>query len=191
MMAKVDPYLRPLFDALHDMLDPEKVSAAPGARRDRDRAAGVHARQNAQRLLRDPRRGTEHHAGADEDVPHAPGLRLADGRDGRHHAGGPAARAALGPDRVGDVLETVEGIEFVRFGGEDVVRHKLVQRIVEAYDEHSRRSAGDCVRRIAAGHSGERAARRGAALPASCRAVLACGAAAPGVRGRASGDRVR
>src|ERR1700758_1921599 len=27
MMAKVDPYLRPLFDALHDMLDPEKVSA--------------------------------------------------------------------------------------------------------------------------------------------------------------------
>ena len=26
MMAKVDPYLRPLFDALHDMLEPEKVS---------------------------------------------------------------------------------------------------------------------------------------------------------------------
>jgi phosphate starvation-inducible protein PhoH and related proteins len=42
-----------------------------------------------------------------------------------------------------DVLESVEGIEFVRFGGEDVVRHKLVQRIVEAYDEHSQRgSAG-------------------------------------------------
>jgi len=29
----------------------------------------------------------------------------------------------------------------VRFGGEDVVRHKLVQRIVEAYDEHGRRDA--------------------------------------------------
>jgi phosphate starvation-inducible protein PhoH and related proteins len=28
-------------------------------------------------------------------------------------------------------------VEFVRFGGEDVVRHRLVQRIVEAYDEHS------------------------------------------------------
>ena len=27
LMAKVDPYLRPLFDALHDMLDPERVSA--------------------------------------------------------------------------------------------------------------------------------------------------------------------
>ena len=42
---------------------------------------------------------------------------------------------------VGEVLDTVEGIEFVRFGGEDVVRHKLVQRIVEAYDEHGRRDA--------------------------------------------------
>jgi phosphate starvation-inducible PhoH-like protein len=40
---------------------------------------------------------------------------------------------------VGEVLEAIEGIEFVRFGGEDVVRHKLVQRIVEAYDEHSQR----------------------------------------------------
>jgi phosphate starvation-inducible PhoH-like protein len=38
---------------------------------------------------------------------------------------------------VGDILEGIEGVEFVRFGGEDVVRHKLVQRIVEAYDQHS------------------------------------------------------
>ncbi len=42
---------------------------------------------------------------------------------------------------VGEVLGPVEGIEFVRFGGADVVRHKLVQRIVEAYDEHAQRSA--------------------------------------------------
>src|SRR3989442_11011936 len=38
---------------------------------------------------------------------------------------------------IGDILGDVEGIEFVRFGGEDVVRHKLVQRIVEAYNEYS------------------------------------------------------
>src|SRR6185437_10047267 len=38
---------------------------------------------------------------------------------------------------VSDVLDGVEGIDFVRFGGEDVVRHKLVQRIVAAYNEHS------------------------------------------------------
>ncbi len=42
---------------------------------------------------------------------------------------------------VGDVLDAIEGIEFVRFGAEDVVRHKLVQRIVEAYDVHSQREA--------------------------------------------------
>jgi phosphate starvation-inducible PhoH-like protein len=42
---------------------------------------------------------------------------------------------------VADILEKVEGIEFVRFGGEDVVRHKLVQRIVAAYTEHQQRLA--------------------------------------------------
>ena len=42
---------------------------------------------------------------------------------------------------VGDILREVEGIEFVRFGGDDVVRHRLVQRIVEAYDAHAERLA--------------------------------------------------
>jgi phosphate starvation-inducible PhoH-like protein len=38
---------------------------------------------------------------------------------------------------VGDILHEVDGIDFVRFGGDDVVRHRLVQRIVEAYDVHA------------------------------------------------------
>ena len=42
---------------------------------------------------------------------------------------------------VSEILAAVEGVEFVRFGGADVVRHRLVQRIVEAYDEHSERAA--------------------------------------------------
>ena len=42
---------------------------------------------------------------------------------------------------IGDILADVEGIEFIRFGGEDVVRHKLVQRIVAAYAEHAERAA--------------------------------------------------
>jgi phosphate starvation-inducible PhoH-like protein len=42
---------------------------------------------------------------------------------------------------VGDILDAVEGVEFVRFGAEDVVRHKLVQRIVEAYDAHDNEPA--------------------------------------------------
>jgi phosphate starvation-inducible PhoH-like protein len=37
---------------------------------------------------------------------------------------------------VADILTDVQDISFVRFGGEDVVRHKLVQRIVAAYDQH-------------------------------------------------------
>jgi phosphate starvation-inducible protein PhoH and related proteins len=42
---------------------------------------------------------------------------------------------------VADILKEVEGIEFVRFGEEDVVRHKLVRRIVAAYAEHAQRLA--------------------------------------------------
>ena len=42
---------------------------------------------------------------------------------------------------IGDILDDVEGIEFVRFGGEDVVRHKLVQRIVAAYNEYAEKQA--------------------------------------------------
>jgi phosphate starvation-inducible PhoH-like protein len=38
---------------------------------------------------------------------------------------------------VGEILREVQDIAFVRFGGEDVVRHKLVQRIVEAYKRHA------------------------------------------------------
>ena len=38
---------------------------------------------------------------------------------------------------VGEILQDIESIDFIRFGGEDVVRHRLVQRIVEAYDEHA------------------------------------------------------
>ena len=35
-----------------------------------------------------------------------------------------------------NVLKGVEGVEFIHFSNEDVVRHELVQRIVEAYDSH-------------------------------------------------------
>jgi phosphate starvation-inducible PhoH-like protein len=41
---------------------------------------------------------------------------------------------------VGDILTGVEDINFIRFGGEDVVRHKLVQRIVAAYGEAESRT---------------------------------------------------
>src|SRR5204863_1146659 len=48
---------------------------------------------------------------------------------------------------VSDILEELDDIEFVRLQPEDVVRHKLVQRIVAAYDEHAGRQATELRRR--------------------------------------------
>jgi phosphate starvation-inducible PhoH-like protein len=44
---------------------------------------------------------------------------------------------ASGLIQVRDILAGIDGIGFVEFGHEDVVRHKLVQRIVEAYKRHA------------------------------------------------------
>ncbi len=139
MMAKVDPYLRPLFDALHDMLDPEKVSAhlergvieiAP--------LAFMRGRTlNDSFVILDEAQNT---------TPEQMKMFLTRlGFGSRMVVTGDITQVDLPPEQrsglivVGEVLDTVEGIEFVRFGGEDVVRHKLVQRIVEAYDEHAQR----------------------------------------------------
>ena len=94
LQEKVNPYLRPLYDALYDMLDIERVERAARARHDRGRADRVHARPHAQRRVRHPRRSAEHHVRADEDVPDAPRLRLEGGDHRRHHADRPADRPA-------------------------------------------------------------------------------------------------
>jgi phosphate starvation-inducible PhoH-like protein len=139
LMAKVDPYLRPLFDALHDMLDPEKVSQhlergvieiAP--------LAFMRGRTlNDSFVILDEAQNT---------TPEQMKMFLTRlGFGSRMVVTGDITQVDLPREQqsglivVGDVLEEIEGIDFVRFGGQDVVRHKLVQRIVEAYDEHSRR----------------------------------------------------
>jgi phosphate starvation-inducible protein PhoH and related proteins len=139
LMAKVDPYLRPLFDALHDMLEPEKVSQhlergvieiAP--------LAFMRGRTlNDSFVILDEAQNT---------TPEQMKMFLTRlGFGSRMVVTGDVTQVDLPREQrsglvvVGDVLEAVEGIEFVRFGGEDVVRHKLVQRIVEAYDEHTQR----------------------------------------------------
>jgi phosphate starvation-inducible PhoH-like protein len=137
VMAKVDPYLRPLFDALHDMLDPERVShylergvieIAP--------LAFMRGRTlNDSFVILDEAQNT---------TPEQMKMFLTRlGFGSRMVVTGDVTQVDLPADQksglvvVGEVLEAVEGIEFVRFGGEDVVRHKLVQRIVEAYDAHA------------------------------------------------------
>ena len=141
LMAKIDPYLRPLFDALNDMLDPEKVAShlekgvievAPLAfMRGRslndsfvslDKAQNTSPEQMKMFLTRLGFNSRMVITGdiTQVDLPH-------DERSGLVV--------------VADILQDIEGIEFVRFGGEDVVRHRLVQRIVEAYGSFAERSA--------------------------------------------------
>ena len=48
-----------------------------------------------------------------------------------------------GLTHVNRILRGVKGVQFVHFGPEDVVRHQLVQRIVQAYDRDKERGSGE------------------------------------------------
>jgi phosphate starvation-inducible protein PhoH and related proteins len=141
LMAKVDPYLRPLFDALHNMLEPERVSShlergvievAP--------LAFMRGRSlNDSFIILDEAQNTS---------PEQMKMFLTRlGFNSKMVVTGDITQIDLPRDQdsglvlVADILNGVEGIEFVRFGEEDVVRHKLVRRIVAAYSEHAQRLA--------------------------------------------------
>ena len=55
LKEKVDPYLRPLYDALHDMMPGDQVIKRLIDRRDRSGPARLHAWPHARQLLRHPR----------------------------------------------------------------------------------------------------------------------------------------
>jgi phosphate starvation-inducible PhoH-like protein len=141
LMAKVDPYLRPLFDALHDMLDPERVSAhlEKGVIEVAPLAFMRGRTLNDSFVILDEAQNT---------TPEQMKMFLTRlGFGSKMVVTGDVTQVDLPREQksgllvVGDILEEVEGVDFVRFGGEDVVRHKLVQRIVAAYAEHSERAA--------------------------------------------------
>jgi phosphate starvation-inducible protein PhoH and related proteins len=139
--AKVDPYLRPLFDALYDMLEPEKVNqhlergvieVAP--------LAFMRGRTlNDSFIILDEAQNT-----SPEQIKMFL-TRL--GFNSKMVVTGDITQIDLPKDQhsglvmIADILKDVDGIEFVRFGGEDVVRHKLVQRIVAAYSEYAEKQA--------------------------------------------------
>ena len=81
LAEKVDPYLRPLYDALHDMMRFEKASGLMPRGSSRW-PPGLHARAHAKRRICHPGRGPEHHLRADEDVsdPHRLQLKGGDHR---------------------------------------------------------------------------------------------------------------
>ncbi len=141
LMAKVDPYLRPLFDALHDMLEAEKVSqhlergvieVAPLAfMRGRTLNDSFIILDEAQNTTPEQMKMFLTRLGFNSKVVVTGDVTQIDLP--REQASGLAV--------VAEILEGVEDIGFVRFGEEDVVRHKLVRRIVAAYNEHAQRMA--------------------------------------------------
>ena len=141
MMAKVDPYLRPLFDALNDMMDPERVSQ----HLDRGVIEVAPLAFMRGRTLNDSFVILDEAQNTSPEQMKMFLTRL--GFNSKMVVTGDITQIDLPNDQrsglvvVGEILEAIEGIEFVRFGGEDVVRHKLVQRIVEAYGEHAERLA--------------------------------------------------
>jgi phosphate starvation-inducible PhoH-like protein len=137
LMAKIDPYLRPLFDALHDMLDAEKVSTY--LERGQIEVAPLAFMRG--RTLNDSFIILDE---AQNTTPEQMKMILTRlGFNSKMVVTGDVTQIDLPKNEgsglvvVGDILEGIEGIDFVRFGGEDVVRHRLVQRIVEAYAEHA------------------------------------------------------
>ena len=141
MKEKVDPYLRPLYDALYDVMPANLVQRGMADGHDRDRAARLHARPHPRRRLCHSRRGAEHHAAADEDVPDPPWRRQPHGGHG-DPTQIDLPRGRFGARRSRQALESVEGIAHIPLHRADIVRHPLVTRIVEAYEQGGRKPPG-------------------------------------------------
>ena len=168
LIQKIDPYLRPLYDALYEMLGVEKVGrlmernvieVAPLAfMRGRtlndafillDEAQNTTVEQMKMFLTRMGFGSTAVITGdmTQVDLP-------------RHIRSG--LRHAVA------VLKGVEGVSFTFFEAADVVRHPLVQRIVMAYERHEDEAAAQKAAEVASGADAALAAR-----PASTSAALA------------------
>ena len=140
MREKVDPYLRPLYDALHDVLSPEKVA--------RDLETGMieiaplafmrgRTLANAFVILDE----------AQNTTPMQMKMFLTRlGQNAKMAITGDPTQVDLplgqksGLEQAVSLLADVDGIEAVRFTVQDVVRRDLVARIVEAYEASERKT---------------------------------------------------
>jgi phosphate starvation-inducible PhoH-like protein len=137
LQEKVDPYLRPLYDALYDMLEADKIEkllerntieVAP--------LAFMRGRTlNDSFIIMDEAQNTS---------PEQMKMILTrQGFNSKMVVTGDVTQIDLPPgQRSGlieaiDVLRGVEGISFVQFDDRDVVRHNLVQKIVKAYERYN------------------------------------------------------
>ncbi len=143
ILAKVDPYLRPLFDALYDMLDADRLTSyiEKGAIEVAPLAFMRGRTLNDSFIILDEAQNTS---------PEQMQMFLTRlGFGSKVVVTGDVTQIDLPRDQasglvsVQDILGAIEGIAFVRFGHEDVVRHKLVQRIVEAYRRHTEETGSE------------------------------------------------
>ena len=143
IQAKVDPYLRPLFDALYDMLDPDRVNSyfEKGVIEVAPLAFMRGRTLNDSFVILDEAQNTS---------PEQMKMFLTRlGFNSKMVVTGDITQIDLPHDKrsglivVREILDRVEDVSFVHFGGEDVVRHKLVQRIVAAYGAHAEREPQD------------------------------------------------
>jgi phosphate starvation-inducible PhoH-like protein len=137
MLAKVDPYLRPLFDALYDMMDAEKLAAYM----DRGTIEVAPLAFMRGRTLNDSFIILDEAQNTSPEQMQMFLTRL--GFGSRVVITGDVTQVDLPRDQasgliqVREILGRIDGIAFVEFTHQDVVRHKLVQRIVEAYKHHA------------------------------------------------------
>ena len=140
LQEKVDPYLRPLYDALFDLVDYERVGRllekrvieiAPLAfMRGRTLADAFVILDEAQNTTSEQMKMFLTRIGFGSKAVITGDVTQIDLPTGKRSGLVEAER----------VLAGIEGIEFVYFSEKDVVRHKLVQMIIKAYESHTKKS---------------------------------------------------
>jgi phosphate starvation-inducible PhoH-like protein len=140
LQEKVDPYLRPLYDALFDLVDYERVGRllekrvieiAPLAfMRGRTLADAFVILDEAQNTTSEQMKMFLTRIGFGSKAVITGDVTQIDLPTGKRSGLVEAER----------VLAGIEGIEFVYFSEKDVVRHKLVQMIIKAYETHTKKS---------------------------------------------------
>src|SRR5574340_201884 len=141
LQEKIDPYLRPLYDALYDMLEPEKVdrylekivieSAPIAFMRGRTLNDSYIILDEAQNTTSEQMKMFVTRMGFNSKTVITGDVTQIDL---------PTSKRS-GLLQALDILKNVDGLSFIWFDESDVVRHQLVQRIIRAYDEHKARLA--------------------------------------------------
>ena len=141
LQDKVDPYLRPLYDALFDLIDYERVTrllekrvieVAPLAfMRGRTLSDAFIILDEAQNTTSEQMKMFLTRIGFGSKAVITGDVTQVDLPTGKRSGLIEAER----------ILSHLEGIEFVYFTDKDVVRHKLVQMIIRAYEEQTKKSA--------------------------------------------------